>query len=29
VDIDNLVGLVLAVVIGGYVLYALFRAEEM
>ena len=26
---DNLVGLVLAIVIGVYVLYALFRAEEM
>ena len=26
---DNLVGLVLAIAIGVYVLYALFRAEEM
>jgi K+-transporting ATPase KdpF subunit len=27
--VDNIVGLVLAIAIGVYVLYALFRAEEM
>jgi hypothetical protein len=29
VDAENLVGLVLAIVGGLYVLYALFRAEKM
>jgi hypothetical protein len=29
VGAENLIGLVIAVVIGGYVLFALFRAEEM
>jgi hypothetical protein len=29
VDFDNLMGLVLAIAVGTYVLYALFRAEEM
>ncbi len=28
-DIENLIGLVIALAVGGYVLYALFRAEEM
>ena len=28
-DAENLIALVLAVVLGGYTLYALFRAEEM
>ena len=29
VDAENLIALILAVVLGGYTLYALFRAEEM
>jgi K+-transporting ATPase KdpF subunit len=29
VGIDNLVGLIVAIALGVYVLYALFRAEEM
>ncbi|MCC6236120.1 MAG: potassium-transporting ATPase subunit F [Dehalococcoidia bacterium] len=28
-DLENLVGLVLTIAVGIYVLYALFRAEEM
>lgn len=28
-DAENLIALVVAVLLGGYVLYALFRAEEM
>jgi len=28
-DLDNLIALLIAVVLGGYTLYALFRAEEM
>ncbi len=28
-DIENFVALVISIAVGGYVLYALFRAEEM
>lgn len=28
-DAENLIALMLAVALGGYTLYALFRAEEM